>query len=313
MTGRSLDLKKIFLISFIHIITIIGLLISDFSIWYLLTTPIVYLLLSLSFSLYFHRFLSHRSFEINKIFSYILLFLTSIRLSGNPVEWVSKHRFHHASSDKNEDPYETKEGFIESHLFWHMRNSTHGDDIRKKLLSSDVLLKYPYLVFFENLFIRCVPHIFLLVIVLFFWGFSSVIWNIYLPIILSWHGEWFVNSLCHKFGYATNKIKDNSKNLWILSFLFVGEGWHNNHHADPRRALHGTGFGEFDLTAYVIKRLEGLKLVSKVKWNMSEEAIIKITAVSEDSPVFLQTFCEFINELYENLKRIFETITSKIK
>jgi len=250
---------------------------------------------------------------MNKVFSYVLLFLTSIRLSGNPIDWVSKHRFHHASSDKNEDPYETKEGFIESHLYWHMRNSTAGDDLRKKLLSSDILLKYPHLVFFENPLVRCMPHIFLLAIVFFFSGFSSIIWNIYLPIVLSWHGEWFVNSLCHKFGYVTNKIKDNSKNLWILSVLFVGEGWHNNHHADPRRALHGTGFGEFDLTAYTLKGLEGAKLISKVKWNMTEESVVKITASGEDRPVFLQTFCEFVTELYENTKRIFETVASKIK
>jgi stearoyl-CoA desaturase (delta-9 desaturase) len=40
---------------------------------------------------------------------------------------------------------------------------------------------------------------------------------------------------------------DGSRNNLLIGFLAAGEGWHNNHHADPTSARHGHQWWEFDL------------------------------------------------------------------
>ena len=46
--------------------------------------------------------------------------------------------------------------------------------------------------------------------------------------------------------------------------MTLGEGWHNNHHADARSARHGHRWFEIDLTFLVIQLLERVGLASEV-------------------------------------------------
>jgi stearoyl-CoA desaturase (delta-9 desaturase) len=83
---------------------------------------------------------------------------------------------------------------------------------------------------------------------------------------------WSVNSICHmrQFGYRSFDTSDQSRNnLWI-GVLGFGEGYHNNHHAQPRCAAHGLRWWEFDLTRYVIWVLEKCGLAWKVVWPAKE-------------------------------------------
>ncbi len=50
----------------------------------------------------------------------------------------------------------------------------------------------------------------------------------------------------------------------IVGYLSAGEGWHNNHHADPRSARHGHMWWETDLTWLTIRLLAALGLAEKV-------------------------------------------------
>ena len=46
--------------------------------------------------------------------------------------------------------------------------------------------------------------------------------------------------------------------------LATGEGWHNNHHADPASARHGHKWYELDLAWLSIRALRGLGLARNV-------------------------------------------------
>jgi stearoyl-CoA desaturase (delta-9 desaturase) len=48
-----------------------------------------------------------------------------------------------------------------------------------------------------------------------------------------------VNSVCHTFGERVFVTSDRSRNNCLVSFLAMGEGWRNNHHAFPHSAIHG--------------------------------------------------------------------------
>jgi len=50
----------------------------------------------------------------------------------------------------------------------------------------------------------------------------------------------------------------------MVALLSAGEGWHNNHHAEPRSARHGRGWRELDQTWACIWLLERLGLARGV-------------------------------------------------
>jgi fatty-acid desaturase len=79
-----------------------------------------------------------------------------------------------------------------------------------------------------------------------------------------WHITWSVNSVTHLWGYRNFNTDDTSRNNLIVGFLANGEGWHNNHHADPRSARHGLRWWELDLTWLTIRLLAALGLARRV-------------------------------------------------
>ncbi|MFZ4485840.1 MAG: hypothetical protein ACOYO9_04560, partial [Candidatus Nanopelagicales bacterium] len=45
-----------------------------------------------------------------------------------------------------------------------------------------------------------------------------------------------------------------------------GESWHNLHHVDPTAARHGVLKGQIDISAFLIRRLEKIGLITDVRW-----------------------------------------------
>ena len=75
------------------------------------------------------------------------------------------------------------------------------------------------------------------------------------PACLSLHSTSVISVIAHIHGYKTHKINDESRNSWICSVLTLGEGWHNNHHADPGNPNFGKRWWELDTTFWLIKLL----------------------------------------------------------
>ena len=95
-------------------------------------------------------------------------------------------------------------------------------------------------------------------------GWSVLVWGVFVRTVVVWHVTWSVNSLAHVFGYRNYETDENSRNNWLVGLISNGEGWHNNHHADQRSARHGHKWWEFDLTWITIAALERLGLAKKV-------------------------------------------------
>jgi stearoyl-CoA desaturase (delta-9 desaturase) len=96
-------------------------------------------------------------------------------------------------------------------------------------------------------------------------GLPFVMWGVFVRITLMLHVTWFINSATHRWGYQNFKTRDDSGNVWWLSLLAAGEGWHNNHHAQSNCAAHGRMWWEFDLTWQMIRVLEFVGLATDVK------------------------------------------------
>lgn len=55
------------------------------------------------------------AFVVEKDFSFYYLFWW---FQGNPIDWVSTHRYHHQFCDSERDPHSPIEGFWFSHMSW---------------------------------------------------------------------------------------------------------------------------------------------------------------------------------------------------
>jgi stearoyl-CoA desaturase (delta-9 desaturase) len=66
-------------------------------------------------------------------------------------------------------------------------------------------------------------------------------------------------------GFAPLATTDDSRNNWRVALLTWGEGWHNNHHANPVAARHGLAWYEIDINWWGIRFLQAAGLANSSK------------------------------------------------
>jgi len=238
---------------------------QPFHLHYLPVMVGIYLWIGFSVTLYLHRFLTHRGFALARPLQFLFAFGSAVGFSGDPVGWVGYHRHHHKFSDTENDVHSPRYGFFFSHMGWFLKDCKEFDrEVRK--LAADCR-KVWYLRLFENRVAYGIPHFVVAGVIFYFLGWSGLLWCLYFPALAMHHHTWAINSLTHKswMGYRRFATGDDSVNSpWLLGAL--GEGWHNNHHAEARRVAHGLAWYEIDLTKYLIWTLEKVGLVRDVHW-----------------------------------------------
>jgi fatty-acid desaturase len=95
-------------------------------------------------------------------------------------------------------------------------------------------------------------------------GLSLLVWGAVLRTVVVWHVTWSVNSVTHVWGYRRYETSDRSRNNVLVALVAAGEGWHNNHHADPTSARHGHAWWELDVAWLFIRVLVLLGLAKNV-------------------------------------------------
>ena len=91
-----------------------------------------------------------------------------------------------------------------------------------------------------------------------------MLWVVPLRVVLGLHSTWLVNSATHMWGGRRFDTTDDSRNLWWVALLTFGEGWHNNHHANPVSARHGVAWYELDMSYIQIRLLELVGIAREV-------------------------------------------------
>lgn len=254
----------IFIVS-VHLCALLTLLPGAFS-WsaVFLMFFLHWLTASIGICLGFHRYLTHRGFDLPKWLAYTVVFIGTLACQNGPIKWVSQHRMHHAGSDTDEDPHNAKKGFLWSHVIWMLYTHEKFDDPKYIETYAKDLIDDPFYQFLEKYFIaiQFAFGFFLLAL----GGLPFVAWGIFARLVMSYHSTWFVNSAAHMFGYKNFKLVDDlSTNCWWVGLFAYGEGWHNNHHAFPKSARHGLQPWEIDMTWWSICLLKKLRLATNVK------------------------------------------------
>jgi len=252
-------------LTFVHIGALFAFMPSMFS-WtaFALFIFLHWLTCSIGICLAYHRFLTHRGFDLPKWLAYTVVFIGTLACQNGPIKWVAQHRMHHAGSDTDDDPHNAAKGFWWSHFKWMCyEHKTFDDPEIIKQYAKDIA-DDPFYNFLEKYYIQI--QFALGFILLAIGGWSFVVWGIFARLVLAYHGTWFVNSAAHMFGYKNFKLdKDLSTNCWWVGLLAYGEGWHNNHHAFPKSARHGLLPWEIDMTWMAIAFLKMLGLAKNIK------------------------------------------------
>lgn len=228
----------------------------------------------------YHRLLTHRGFQCPKWLEHVLVLLGVCTMQGTPGFWVAVHRRHHQFADHEPDPHSPLVSFFWAHMGWIFFAEVGERDLALLVRYAADVLRDPFYVWLERYGMYVVP---LLSWTLFFlggWGVATVagagmggavrfgasllIWGAIARTVLVWHITWSVNSVTHFWGYRTYQTNDGSRNNPLIGFIANGEGWHNNHHADPRSARHGHQWWELDVAYLTIRALEAVGLASDI-------------------------------------------------
>lgn len=207
----------------------------------------------------YHRYFAHRSYKLGRIMQFLMAFGGSTAAQKGVLWWAGHHRHHHKFSDTDEDVHSPKRGFWWSHAGWILclkYDETPWARIRD-------FAKYPELVWLNRF--HLVPAALLAVACFAVGGLSMLLCGFFLSTVLLYHGTFTINSLAHVIGKPRYVTSDTSRNSFLLAFITLGEGWHNNHHYYQSSANQGFFWWELDVSFYVLRLLGVLGLVRGIR------------------------------------------------
>jgi stearoyl-CoA desaturase (delta-9 desaturase) len=223
-----------------------------------------------------HRYFTHRSFRASPLVAYLLGVGACFTMQGPITRWVADHRRHHRLEDRAGDPHSPRvtargrvlsplAGLLYAYCGWMFDASVTDTRHFLSEAGDDRLLRH-----FQR----------------WYWGYAAL--SLGLPTFLGWgiggsieavrcllwagcvrvfaihQAAFIVNSLGHSRGPQEFATRDSSRNLWLLSILLLGDGYHNNHHAFPRSARVGLLPGQFDPGHALLRWLEMFGLVHDI-------------------------------------------------
>jgi stearoyl-CoA desaturase (delta-9 desaturase) len=252
---RNINWKNLSIVIVFHLLTIPALFVFS---WQNLAAMLVgnWIVGSLGVGLGYHRLLTHRSFKAPKWLEYTLTAFGTMSMQDAPDKWVATHRIHHQFVETEKDPHSTRPGFWWAHMEWILRGTAQDHDAATLQKYVPDLLKDKFHVLLAKHYY--VPLLASGVILFLIGGWSMVLWGVFARVVFGWHSTWLVNSATHFFGKRRFATKDDSTNNAWVAILTFGEGWHNNHHAQPVSARHGLKWYEFDMNWLTIRLFEKL-------------------------------------------------------
>jgi len=277
-----------------------------------------YYICNISIGVGLHRLWSHGAFKTTKWIEFILMVISSGSLQGPVLAWVSDHKLHHAFSDTDKDPHtpikypnNKIKGFLWAHLGWMIFGESSAKNIDRATL---VTLGKNKMLLWQ------LKH---------YWSFATFM-NVIPPILLgllfidfSLHGAlggylavglgravqqqmtFCVNSVMHTLG-SRKYAADSSGDVWWLTFLLLGENWHNFHHAFGRDYRNGHKWYHFDIHKLIIDVLHFYGWA----WDLVITPNERIVAKKQEVQSIIQSNSL---ELLEKIEHSAQTLTIKTK
>ncbi len=209
----------------------------------------------------YHRYFAHRSFATSRAFQLVLAVLGSMSMQNGPIWWASVHRRHHKYSDRPGDPHSpVRQGFWYAHIGWVFDRTLPPPRDESNVRD---LMRYPELRWIDRH--DWIPPAGFAVACFAIGGLPGLVWGFFVGTMAVFHSTMLINSLAHLWGSRRYATRDGSRNNGLLALLTFGEGWHNNHHHYAAAARQGFRWWEIDVTYYVLRLLQALRIVWDVR------------------------------------------------
>jgi stearoyl-CoA desaturase (delta-9 desaturase) len=262
---------------------------------------VFYALTAFGITLGFHRMFTHRAFQSSRVFRAVIAACGSMAIQGSVITWVADHRKHHAFTDHDGDPHSPHlsgpgfwggvKGLWHAHVGWLFESVGMAE---RERFAPD-MVKDELMRVMDKLFWVWALAGFVIPFAL-GWivgggigtALTALLWGGFVRVFLLHHVTWSINSVCHFFGRRRFDVADESRNVFWLAPLSMGEAWHHNHHAFPTSAFHGLRFWEriADPTGLLISLLEKLGIVWGVVRVSPERQLAKtLPAVPKTKPL----------------------------
>jgi stearoyl-CoA desaturase (Delta-9 desaturase) len=237
----------------------------------------MYLLTAFGITVGYHRLLTHRAFDTPAPMRYGLAVLGSMAVQGSVIAWVADHRKHHAFSDSDGDPHSPHghgsgatgvlSGLWHAHVGWLLDGHGRADwnrfapDLMEDSGMRRINRAFPLLVGLTLVLPFAAGYVLTGTLL---GALTGLLWGGLVRVFFVHHVTWSINSVCHFMGTRRFVTPDESRNVFWLALLSLGESWHHNHHAFPRSANHGLRWWEVDVSGLFISGLERVGLARNV-------------------------------------------------
>jgi len=281
VTSRSVKIATLIAVLFPPIALVVAMVLAwggMFTMVDLVLLVVMYVITGLGVTVGYHRLYTHKSFEARGPVAWILAICGSMAVQGPIVWWSATHRKHHQHSDEELDPHSPHAGrepgftgfvksFSHAHIGWlfaeeRADTERYVPDLLADRVTMAIDRLFPLWVALGLLLPAAVGG---LVTMSWTGALLGFLWGGLVRVCLLHHVTWSVNSVCHIWGRRDYRSGDESRNNPVMGILALGEGWHNNHHAFPASARHGLKWWQFDASWVLIRSLQLVGLVSKVR------------------------------------------------
>ena len=233
---------------------------------------VFYLATLIGITVGFHRLLTHQTFTTGRWTKLALAIFGTWGAQGPVLQWVSTHRRHHVTSDREGDPHSPNlsgpgtwgrmKGFLYAHF-----GSGFTDEVTNYSRFAPDILRDPDMMRVSQYYI---PLVFAglalpaaiggLVTHSLAGAWTALLWGGFVRMFVVHHAIMSITSFAHVFGVKKFRSADESRNSYWLALLTGGEGWHNTHHAFPKAAILTTSYWQLDISGVVVWGLERLGL-----------------------------------------------------
>ncbi|MBB6429375.1 acyl-CoA desaturase [Algisphaera agarilytica] len=234
----------------------------------------------LGVSVGYHRLFAHRAFKTTASVRVALAIIGAMAAEGTVRRFVANHRRHHSHSDRDGDPHSPHtheehgvrgavKGFWHAHIGWF--TDKYREHPSEEKYAPEFCVPSGVKMVDESNGLWVMVGLIIPTVISGLWYQSwfaaglGLLWGGVVRIFLVHHITWSVNSVCHLWGSRPFKSGDHARNNFIMGFIGMGEGWHNNHHAFPNSSRCGLKWWQFDAGWCVIWTLKKLGLAWDVR------------------------------------------------
>lgn len=282
-----------------------------------LTFLLIWGFVGLSVTAGYHRLFSHKTYRASWPVRLFYLVFGAGALENSVLNWCADHRIHHDHVDHDRDPYNIQKGFWWAHIGWIF---FHNPDPPSKTVVRD-LAEDPLVVWQDKYYkwigLGVAFGIPLAVGLLTGRVAACLLIGGFLRVVVSHHGTFFINSLCHMVGGQPYSREHSARDSAVMAVLAFGEGYHNYHHSFPFDYRNGIKSWHFDPAKWFIYLLSKvglaqdlrrapeaavLKAKIQVQYDVARERMQKVVAQSRES------YEARLIEAYERLEKAIQEL-----